>query len=554
MSEFPGRENALFDSRTQRQSQHERTLIGRRSAVSVLANDALLGGQVDFHMLTVLLISSRDTRHGLMTKSFFIFLSSAILFMQSFVLLKMGADLSYPSCREHEDCPQGTFCDKFLQNHICLDCWSEEERFYRCKELNELEYCEQGTNEYCLQTDTMDNKCDHIYQNMRVANFDSYVVIFFVILILGHFIVHEMEMAVKADRYLSKNAQNSILKQVFRCMLLGRRLGFPFIIAQGTVCAILMEPLGSNNILLNGLSIAFILEADDLFVGLLIPPATRDLILQLQSDLNDQILSNDDEIQDRRDWMIHRLTLIIAIPLIFMGIFRPEWMEFLLNAISGHGQKEDITQDCPIIFGNAIAIIFIGSTLCLILDVLEVVLRPTMTETVNAFIRSKRQELLLRFGSYGFIFSVIMFLIFYYGIAIRNNTWSGRVRMILYISMIVWFVFMSISWFIERKLNKEKVSSPAFDGEIPPNKCSSCLKPEHYWKNLRSVDDFKESWRENHDQDDLSDDLSFKTNTKQEQRSRDACASDMLFSDLSSSNKVINLHDGMIHSRFGVED
>lgn len=139
------------------------------------------------------------------------------------------------------------------------------------------------------------------------------------------------------------------------------------------------------------MSIAFILEADDVFAGLLISPEVRKRILACQSD---SIEHTENSIQEGRDWKLHRIIVATFIALVFVGIFFPEKIGVLFA-----DTEKAKTKDCGSVLLGVFATILIGGLVSLSFDVFEVLFRSS-DEFLNRRAAYKAKEVLLRVGGY----------------------------------------------------------------------------------------------------------------------------------------------------------
>lgn len=138
---------------------------------------------------------------------------------------------------------------------------------YRLSEnLQDYEFIYCSAAHHCLSTDAIENKCDFIRFNRDFLDFTSVMFLLFVTALITATIKEDIIFAKRQIMYLTQVAPNDIFKHILASILVARRFGLPFMIAQATIVLMLSEPLKPTTILLNALSIAFILESDD-FIG-----------------------------------------------------------------------------------------------------------------------------------------------------------------------------------------------------------------------------------------------------------------------------------------------
>lgn len=361
-------------------------------------NSGSANGAVDIHMLAVHSISGHGN-HGEFTKFLILSLSFFILLFQTYVLQQMGSDLALTKCNSNKECPQGMSCLVEREVNRCMDC-SYQKPCYETEDMlsNGTEtfkglgdlvlYCNLEDMKYCQETDKMPLKCDYVLNNVNFADPTSYAILLFVSLLLVSVIIHDMDMARKEERYLSQNAPNGFYKHILISILHGRRIVLPFTVVQAVVCAIVAEPLKPTNLLLNALSVAFILEADDIFGVLFIRPETQERILKLQSSSEE--LSEESNVQKTTDWIDDRIIGLVCVVLIFVGI---QYLEFFgrlhLKTYTPSSEKDEFPCDEQWIAAGQI--IFWGSVISVGLHTIRILLREDGKGDILR--RSKLQEI-----------------------------------------------------------------------------------------------------------------------------------------------------------------
>lgn len=422
-------------------------------------------GAIDIHMLAVHSIAG-DGNHGVALKTLFLLVSFSLLLFQTYVLHTMGSDLAMTTCNSNEDCPQGLSCLLEKEVNRCMDCSYQKECFEGMNMISTGEIvtyvgmrnntftCNLEDMSYCEDNDVMPSKCDYYQNNLSFADQTSYAILFFVTLVLASFIIHDMDMATKERRYLSRRAPNGIFKHMLSTLLLGRRMILPFTVAQAVICSIISDAFKPINILLNALSITFILEADDIFGNLFIKPATRRRIVELQFSTIDEDISEEETLfREEMDWLHDRVIGLLCGISIIIGM---QYLEFLGNFgmktfMSSFGKEEVLP--CDELWLAAGQVIFLGALISLIMQIARTILQKNTGKL-------KLQEVLSVIAGFSIMFVFIM--IGYISFQLSNpNVSSDESRsanyFLAFMMLTIYVLLISSIWYLEHQRDENNV-------------------------------------------------------------------------------------------------
>ena len=133
---------------------------------------------------------------------------------------------------------------------------------------------------YCNATDTMESGCDdYVINRKRLSRGYILSFIFLSVAGLAPYFTIDMEDTIVEETVLDCILESSATMkwitwlgaQSMYFLLRGRHLILPFFIAQATTAIFLSDTFSVMNMLLNILSIAFLIEIDDLFAVFIIP-------------------------------------------------------------------------------------------------------------------------------------------------------------------------------------------------------------------------------------------------------------------------------------------
>lgn len=235
---------------------------------------------------------------------------------------------------------------------------------YRLSEnLQDYEFIYCSAAHHCLSTDAIDDKCDFVRFNRDFLDFTSVMFLLFVTALITATIKEDIVFAKRQIMYLTQVAPNGILKHFLASILVSRRFGLPFMIAQATIVLMVSQPLKPTTILLNALSIAFILESDD-FIGKFWIDKEReeDITKAYQESYKPGLISSKEEMRGR--FFDYGIPILCGL-MILSGIFYVEniiapigeyWKNFFVPSLSNRWELIDyICYDISVgIFGFAI--------------------------------------------------------------------------------------------------------------------------------------------------------------------------------------------------------
>ena len=238
-------------------------------------------------------------------------ISFGFLAMQYCVLSSILVDAFHPTCSAHTDCREGTYCGSYSFPMLphnsnrprCFDCEFTKEKHIgnlNCSafidNLEEWQYesidhsifrynrnVDIFSNEslclsqlHCNATDLLEGDCDDYWFNKWRLGF-GYIVSFVFLSVAGlaPYIATDIEEAVVEETILDciLHPESPPLKstiwfgvQVMYFLTRGRQFVLPFVTAQATASVFLSDTFSIINMILNILSITFLLEIDDIFV------------------------------------------------------------------------------------------------------------------------------------------------------------------------------------------------------------------------------------------------------------------------------------------------
>ncbi|GFH44530.1 hypothetical protein CTEN210_01004 [Chaetoceros tenuissimus] len=325
----------------------------------------------DIHMLAVHYLVKSPNKDSKWIRSkaeiLSVFTAFIVLVIQGMVLSYLPDSIVSPPCSGNGDCPDGSYCaydyniygDKISKSSRCNgsceyfhqygdlqfsdpdwfklleDSGCDTEKDRTCIEnispLLLRNYCETRNvfdpyPEY--NTDLCLNKvhckdlsleigpnCAFVNSNREVLNFMGVFLLMIVGFLLAVSIHDDIYSGRKQLTYLQYNAPPGILKQICATVLVARCTCMPFFAITATVALMIGNPLDSQNIVLNALSIAFILEFDNVVgkFGLMILKLKEESIQKLE-DRRDIMIMNG--IESIVDYLIVALGMILFLVLI----------------------------------------------------------------------------------------------------------------------------------------------------------------------------------------------------------------------------------------------
>ena len=173
---------------------------------------------------------------------------------------------------------------------------------------------------YCNQTDTIDSTCDDYVLNKKRLS-KGYILSFIFLSIVGlapKFTV-DIEEAMVEETVVdcltdSSNALGNWIAwlgaQLMYFLLRGRHLILPFFTAQAMTSIFLSETFSVMNVLLNILSITFLIEIDDIFVRFIIP---QNQLKEMKQYFNENLLQNRKDKMPIISWLWPRTISIAAV-------------------------------------------------------------------------------------------------------------------------------------------------------------------------------------------------------------------------------------------------
>ncbi|GFH50827.1 predicted protein [Chaetoceros tenuissimus] len=270
--------------------------------------------------------------------------------------------------------------------------------------------------------------------------------------------------AVTAERrYLSRKAPNGIFKQMLSTLLLGRRLILPFTVAQAVICSIISDAFKPINILLNALSITFILKADDIFGNLFIKPTTRRRIVELQFSTMDEDISEEEKLfREEMDWLHDRVIGLLCVISIIIGM---QYLEFLGNfgmkTFMSSFSKEEVLP-CDELWLAAGQVIFLGSLISLIMQIARTILQKNT-------VKLKIQEILSVIAGFSIMFVFLM--IGYISFQLSNpSVSSDKSRSANYflvcIMLTIYVLLISSIWYLKHQRDANNVLSNCYHKSV----------------------------------------------------------------------------------------
>ncbi|GFH43893.1 predicted protein [Chaetoceros tenuissimus] len=261
---------------------------------------------IDLHMHAIYTLASSKSglnKFGNVSVSIILFL------LQIYVFILVSFSFIQPTCRNHSDCPTGTFCE-LGSTKRCNDCtmyidqernftdfldsqylgesclpkiqddynltstsiWSTEV-FHPWSEYNHdigdsqledtsMEVCR--AIHHCLKTDAIDDKCDFIFRNQHYLDATSILTL----ILAAASIVALIGMDIKATRdqeeYLFRHAPNGLMKHILGSLSIAKRFGLPIVITRAAIFIYSSLPLQPLNILFSSIAIILIQYSDKL--------------------------------------------------------------------------------------------------------------------------------------------------------------------------------------------------------------------------------------------------------------------------------------------------
>jgi hypothetical protein len=270
-----------------------------------------------------------DDNTHFMSKLFVALACLAFTCVQLYFLLLIIAESSHPKCNSMSDCPSGTFCE--LDNfHLptCSDCsrvnnfdanWivnncpskfaaNEWEKF----ELHDIDHnvlwVKRDSDpillnclayQHCQSTEldidtNFKGHCDFVALNRSRMDAGSWLLIVFLALLWALPVSRDIEESAVEERILDLGVDgiNSIPAYIICLSLRLRRFYLSLLATSTTLALILTDDISTKNIILNFLSITFILEADNVLGALFLTSYHRKMINHTVESIKVESLRN----------------------------------------------------------------------------------------------------------------------------------------------------------------------------------------------------------------------------------------------------------------------
>lgn len=344
----------------------------------------------DIHMLAVHYLVKNPNKESKWIRSkaeiLSVFTALIVFVIQGMILSYLPDSIVSPPCSGNGDCPDGSYClydyniygERISRSSRCngsceyfhqygdlafsdpdwfklleeTGCNAENDRtcIENISPLLLRNYCETRSvfdpyQEY--NTDLCLNKvhckdlsleigpnCAFVNSNREVLNFMGVFLLIIVGFLLAVSIHDDIYSGRKQLTFLQHNAPPGVLKQICTTVLVARCTCMPFFAIAATAALMIGNPLDSQNIVLNALSIAFILEFDNVVgkFGLMILKLKEESIQKLEDRRG--IMKNNG-IESMVDYLIVALGMILFL----VPIFDKKLMKLQCFELAGYIQE-----------------------------------------------------------------------------------------------------------------------------------------------------------------------------------------------------------------------
>lgn len=178
---------------------------------------------------------------------------------------------SLQPCASHSDCKSGEYCCKC--NDYCRDCADANFRPSYIPPEDFVNYVG-----HCNATDIFPTRCDHLVKNTQASSaFDTLGIVVSSFLLAGY-LAQDLTEAITEHALLLYRVRDipptrAAIARAFGWILFRLRAYLlPFYVIGGVTALIVMNPMKIDQVMLNFLSISFILETDNLFNQIFVHP------------------------------------------------------------------------------------------------------------------------------------------------------------------------------------------------------------------------------------------------------------------------------------------
>ena len=307
-----------------------------------------------------IIVKATDANASFCRSTSLLLLSIAVVLLPIIVLKAVAVEASFPRCNSHEQCNQGSWCapsKPHFGGHVsvfpgaCDDCsllqGTLDEVISKLKidkvkgnvgglapvkvrdmSSDQLTDFLSDAQSYCNETDTMPDTCDHMtVSRNRVSGANTVALIFSSIMVIlpleSDFEQTTDEMYLLEHRLSSPHLKSMprhqmlVIRLLVWCMFQLRRGVLPAAFIGATIGLLLSNPLTSTNILVNGLTVAFIAAVDDTLAETMLGDEERDEVQKANARVGE--LDKYAVIHNWLQFHTYAAVLIMSIPIVILN-------------------------------------------------------------------------------------------------------------------------------------------------------------------------------------------------------------------------------------------